>query len=103
MTQFDLLDASPIARRTDPITSHEAADAITKDGTRASQRHTVLLMVRRRPGHTSAELAASNNADRYVLARRLPDLRDHGGLVYNGLEPRVCKVTGKRAQTWWPA
>ncbi len=99
-TQLPLLSDSPIARGSDPSTSHEAAEDITSSGVRASQQRTVLALVRAYPGRTSAEMAArSRDIDRWTAARRLPELRAEQ-LVRNG-EPKQCGVTGKRALTWF--
>ena len=68
-----LLSNSPVARAGDPRSSHEAAAQITRSGLRASQQRTVLELVRKYPGRTSAELAAqSQGIDRWTAARRLP-------------------------------
>lgn len=98
--QLPLLSESPIARGSDPETSHAAAADITRSGVRASQQRTVRDLVRAFPGRTSAELAArSRDIDRWTAARRLPELRTEN-LVRNG-EPKKCGVTGKRALTWF--
>lgn len=102
--QLDLLSDSPIARRRDPDTSHEAAEHVTASGSRARQQALVIDLVRRYPGHTSAELAIKSelgggDVDRWTAARRLPELRK-AWLVKNG-EPRECGVTGRRALTWY--
>lgn len=100
--QLDLLSDVPIARRHDPSTSHEAAEHVTKNGSRARQQNAVMSLVRAMPGRTSAELAdhPAIPVDRWTAARRLPELRA-AGLVRNG-EKRVCGVTGLKALTWWP-
>ena len=91
-------DRQPIARMSDPVTSRRAADQVTRSGRRGSQKRAVLELVRLWPGRTSAELARSGELDRYVVARRLPDLcRD--GLVRRGDE-RMCSVTDNQAITW---
>ena len=105
---------SPVARNSDPATSHAAARQVTKDGTRKRQAQEVLALVERFPGRTSAELAAIpiadliargavgfSGLDRYQIARRLSELADpaNGGLVERG-EARKCNVTGMRALTW---
>lgn len=102
--QLDLLSHAPIARRSDASTSHEAAEHITNNGTRARQQSAVLSLVHRFPGHTSAELAVKSELsggglDRFTTARRLPDLRN-SWLVKNG-EKRLCSVTGMKALTWY--
>lgn len=96
--QLDLLSRSPIARSRDPQTSHDAAITITGSGARANQQRHVLYAVRRYPGLTSSELARAMGADRYMVARRLPELRA-AGLVKNW-EPRRCRVSGQKAMIW---
>lgn len=88
----------PVARRTDPATSHEAAERVTRDGSRARQVAACLDAVRRWPGCTSAELAVRMGVSRYMPARRLPELRS-AGKVANGVS-RECSVTRRAALTW---
>lgn len=88
------------ARSTDPATSHEAADFITRDGSRARQQNRAVEIVRSKPGHTSNELADLCGLDRYMLARRLPEC-ESAGAVHKGA-PRVCKISGRKAVTWHP-
>ena len=99
--QLDLLSDSPIARRRDPETSHEAAEHVMKTGMRGRQQREVFALVNAYPGHTSAELAAKSNLDRWTVARRLPELRA-AWLVKNGIESRMCSVTGRSGLTWYP-
>lgn len=99
VSQLDLLSHSPVARYLDPSTSHEAARAIEKDGTRVRQQAAVLAAVAWQGGLTSFELARANKFDRFTAGRRLPELRA-SDLVENG-EARPCTVTGKRSLTWW--
>lgn len=87
------------ARRTDPLSSHEAAQEMTRSGIRQSQRDQILRLVTHRGGETSAELAQYASLDRYVVARRLPELQAER-LVKKG-PIRKCRVSGRRAVTWW--
>jgi hypothetical protein len=50
---------------------------------------------------TSAELASTGGLDRYMVARRLPDL-NRDGLVSRG-QARRCAITGRWAITWGAA
>lgn len=75
--QPDLFDA-PRARRTDPLSSHAAADKAERDGTIGRQAREALRLVREFPGRTSKELSRLSGMDRYALARRLPELERHG-------------------------
>lgn len=95
--QLSWLD-QPVARRTDPATSHAAAARVTADGSRAVQTAACLDAVRRWPGCTSAELAVRMGVSRYMPARRLPELRS-AGKVANGVA-RECSVTRRAALTW---
>ena len=92
------LSESPIAASRDPWTSHAAAREVTRSGTRAIQQNVCLGAVRMWPNCTSAELAGRINSDRWMTARRLPELRA-AGLLKNG-EARQCSVTGRLCLTW---
>jgi CRP-like cAMP-binding protein len=67
-------------------------------GKRATQQSLLFDAVVRYGELTSAELARKIGIDRYIAARRLPELRD-AGLIQNG-ESRKCLVTGRKAITW---
>jgi len=89
----------PMARASDPQTSHEAADRALASGAVYGQRAAVLGAVKRRPGATAGELARDlGHATNHVTCRRLPELRARG-LVRRG-DPRKCRVTGFRCATW---
>jgi DNA-binding MarR family transcriptional regulator len=90
---------APRARRTDPETSHEAAQAVLGSGQVKVQQAIVLEAVLRWPGLTSLELAARLRLDRYQVARRLPEL-ERAGLVAKGPARRVGLRYGV---TWLPA
>lgn len=96
--QLDFGFAVARARRTDPVTSHEAAGAVERSGRASVQRGQALDAVRRHPGRTSQELAELTGLDRYMLARRLPELREDL-LVRNG-PIRPCGITRRPAITW---
>lgn len=99
MIQKDLFSDNPISRKTDPISSHEAARMITDSGIRGKQQREVLKLVIDNPGRTSRELSASSIYDRYVVARRLPELED-AGLVKKG-DIKKCWYSDKNAVIWW--
>ena len=88
----------PLARHSDPQTSRMSAREHESSGRLNAQCVAVLEAVTARGGLTSAELAHAAGLDRYMVARRLPDLRERG-LVANG-EARRCGVTGRAAITW---
>ena len=89
------------SRRTDPITSRQAASEAESSGRAASQRAICLARVNSHPGQTAAEIALAAGLERHVPSRRLPELRDQG-LIVNG-ESRICEATGRRSMTWHPA
>lgn len=98
MEQQALFSTSPIARNTDPISSHLAASEITASGIRGEQHRIVLDAVLQYPGRTSFELSRLCNLDRYQVARRLPELED-GNLVKKS-KMRKCSITTRKAVTW---
>ena len=88
------------ARATDPGTSHEAARHVVSSGLQADQQAVALAAVKLAPGLTSNELASQTVLDRYMLARRLPELEE-AGMVWRGPK-KPCEVSGRSACTWWP-
>ena len=90
----------PIARRTDPVTSHRAAKEHTDSGKRQTNMERVVAGVHKAPGRTSRELAAYLGMDYHEVARRLPDA-ENKGLVRKG-EPRTCHENARAACSWWP-
>jgi len=92
------LFAEPLARTTDPSTSHEAAAAAKN--TAATHGAIVLLCITDKPGRTASEIAAITGLDRHAVNRRTADLERRLGLIRRG-DPR--KGTGERKElTWWP-
>jgi predicted ArsR family transcriptional regulator len=88
----------PLARRTDPESSHIAARRMVESGAQGDQQQITLVLVRKYPNRTSDELAALGSLDRYQLARRLPEL-ERSGLVERGAM-RKSDTTGRPACTW---
>lgn len=101
LSMFDGSDhlAEPLARKTDPETSHEAAREHRKSGKLTQSMSDVLAAVRKYGGLTAVELALQSCLDRYEVSRRLADLR-HAGLVRWG-GSRVCEVNKRKMETWW--
>jgi predicted HTH transcriptional regulator len=89
-----------VARRSDPVTSHEAAERVNRNGTAKTHAEIVLAAIRDIPGRTSAELAVATGLDRHEAARRCADLK-RDGTARQG-EPRKCSVNKTSAQTWFP-
>lgn len=94
------IDFQVMSRRTDPHTSHEAAERVTSSGAASAQREACLRAVVEHPGLTAAEIAEVIGVDRHAPGRRLPELRQ-AGLIRNG-EARACRVKGTNCLSWWP-
>jgi len=94
MTELPLFEAAHLARATDPPSSKRAARRLTTSGRHKSQKARVLRALRDYPGLTSKELALAMGEDRYMVARRLPDL-ERDGKVEKGSDH------GDDV-TWWP-
>lgn len=102
-TLFDdppaLPDARPLARRTDPVTSHEAAREIA--GSVAALETWAAECVASAPGLTQRELGARFCPDDLRrIGRRLSECA-RKGLIKRG-PVRKCSITGRSAETWWP-
>lgn len=91
---------SALARATDSSGSHEAAASIVRSGRHAAQKDRTEAAVRRYPGMTSMQLAQATGMDRYMVARRLPDLAKEGR-AHRGAKAR-CPISNITVCTWWP-
>lgn len=87
-----------LARCSDPSSSRAAAAEVVSSGRRQKQMDVVLSLLAKRTNVTSAELAYHCGLDRYMVARRLPDLESLG-LVKRGAMRR-CSVGERRCVTW---
>lgn len=90
---------TPRARKSDPETSHLAAEEIKRSGALGAQQARVLEAVRTYPGKTAVELAKLAGLDRYLVSRRLPELVP---LWVRRGPPRDCTVNGRPQSTWFP-
>lgn len=99
MNQHALFD-TPVARATDPGTSHKAATMITRSGQRITQSQITAQMVRQHPNHTCSELGEIGPLNERQLSRRLTDAQRAGLIRPTG--ERTCRVTGTDARTWGP-
>ncbi|WP_369968311.1 winged helix-turn-helix domain-containing protein [Stenotrophomonas rhizophila] len=91
---------SALARATDIDTSHDAAAHVVSSGLRSVQQDRAAGALKAHPGLTSMELAKATGHDRYMLARRLPELLEDGRAWRGPKKP--CQVSGRSACTWWP-
>jgi predicted transcriptional regulator len=95
------LVATPAARTTDPSSSHDAAEHITRNGTRAQQQAQTIAAIRAYPGKTMQELAELTGHCRWMLGRRVSECETAGAV--RRMPKRKCTVTGRRAEPWEPA
>lgn len=106
MTQRSLFDEPAVipakSRRTDPATSREAAERVTRSGSSASDRAAILMVVRRKPGLTAGEIAAELGwgTDNVRVSRRTAELVDNGAIAQGS--PRMCAIKGSRMIQWFP-
>jgi hypothetical protein len=91
---------TPAARNSDPITSHLAAEEITRSGLRGNQQRQCAEAVKQFPGHTCRELAALSRIPNEVLHKRLKECVT-AGAIYHSAEPRECTVTRRKAMVYW--
>ena len=101
------IDLFPMARASDPATSHIAA-AQHKEKL-SERRAQVLMLVEWFPGRTSGELSRKM-LERFpglpmrtcaeTPHKRLPEL-EKMGMVIRGT-PRDCADSGHLCETWWP-
>lgn len=96
--------AGRLARRTDPETSHLAAQEVAGSPVLTTQLDRLEKLVEQYPDLTSAELSQfafflPPGTRRNTVAKRLPTLRDVRRTISNG-EKRKCRATGRWAMTW---
>lgn len=89
----------PIARNTDPQSSHAAAQEMQQSGKLCDQIAQVYELVRTHPNHTALELTRYTTLDRYQISRRLSDLVERGKIRANR-NGRICEVGGRLSCTW---
>ena len=74
--QMPLFTDPPMARASDPDSSHRAADAQVRTGKAAAERLLLESALKRWPGQTSIALGERTGIERHEAARRLSDMRD---------------------------
>jgi len=93
-----------MSRRSDPGSSHEAAQHMISSGKIDKYVSIIAKASDLHPGTTGRELAVftkeSDGLDYESLHKRLADA-ERSGLIYRGRQ-RVCSVTGRKATEWWP-
>ena len=88
--------SKPLARKSDPVSSHQAAEKIKKSGKKEANIQRVTDLVYSHPGLTSKQLATkTDEMDRHEVARRLSDAED-AGLIHAKGRKEPGEIT------WWP-
>ena len=85
-----------LARRTDPVTSHEAAHRVREFG--ASQCAEILALLRAHGQMTPEQIAAHMRIDAYAVRKRLPELERAGNARPNGMTAPT--VSGRHQRVW---
>ena len=89
---------TPIARPSDPWTSHIGAAEVTESGRRKTQSERLLAVVQSHPGLTGGEISELAGLERWATTKRLSDLKNAGQAIQG--EPRHWH--GRPQVTWWP-
>lgn len=89
---------TPIARTSDPYTSHEGALRVTSSGKRQTAADKCLAVVLDRPGLTAGEIGDITQLGHIPAQRRLSDLKAAGQIVMGDRK----KYRGSNQSTWWP-
>ena len=105
LDMFDPDPATPIARKSDPITSKIAAVAYSET-VRDLDKKMMLETIASNPGHTAKEYSVilKNAGVDWLKAaqcttKRISDLKSDGKVIAG--PQRKCKKTGKRALTYY--
>lgn len=94
----------PRARVTDASSSHQAAAIQESTGKAKADAALVLEALRGFPNCTTRELAVHARLDRYMVARRMPELAEAGLATRHepGKGSAPCSVTKRVAIRWRP-
>ena len=88
----------PLARNSDPATSHEAAREVRASGRHGSQVEKIHAAAVAAPGSVAGELCEATGFTMHVVSRRLAELKNDLRLKQG--EPR--KYNNRNQVTWWP-
>lgn len=98
----------PKSRKTDAVSSHEAAATLKESGAWKSQQVEVLEAMKRIAGSgrhvSSKEIAERCGLDRHMVAKRLPELKDAGLIGWTGKassDLEYCPFSRRRVVKWW--
>lgn len=94
MTQLALVLPLPVARRSDPATSHAAAAKASSIA--PSQRNIIAAALAYEPG-TVKMLADRTGLSQYAISKRLPEMERMGLIELTGRELDGCREWRRRA------
>ena len=89
---------TPIARPSDPWTSHIGAAEVTHSGRRQTQTEQCLDVVQSHPGLTAGEIGELTGLGHVPAQRRLSDLKNEG----HAIQGKSRLWHGRPQVTWWP-
>lgn len=91
-----MFDPIPLARSSDPDTSHQAAARVHEFG---DKHHGIIAVCLRQHGSLTADqIAALTRLDKYQVCRRLPEM-ERAGMVEPTGETRTT-TSGRQARCW---
>ena len=92
----------PLARRSDPETSRNAAMRLASSGRLNKQEEKALELVRENPGRTGAELDKISGVSKRQISKRLAGLAEKNKIRRgDDDEVRICSVNKSKCVTWW--
>lgn len=91
----------PIAKKTDPTTSHKGARSVTRSGRRINQISFCLRLVINNPGSICDELGEISGLGYRKVSKRLSDLKNLGLIEQCG--ERQSLESNHSQLRWWPA
>lgn len=100
MAQLELFIPEPRARRTDPVTSHEAAEKARQTGLADNHRAAILNVLSAHTPLTAGEIGHTIGLTNVQVCRRLSELEKAGLAVRNSEPPRICRVMNSKQSVW---
>lgn len=89
--------SNPLARRTDPSTSKQAASMVVSNGRQQSLKQLVMEALADRDGMTSGEIADHLGLSHDKVWRRVSDLKNDRSIYSEGTRT----WHGRSQQVWW--
>lgn len=86
---------APLARTSDPLSSHAAADRVVRSGKARGDAVRCLVALAEYPGVTAETIARVTGIEPYTVRKRLADLRRRK-------QARSTGKSGTDVLRWWP-